>query len=63
MEYAEDAAFQQRLGRLMPSLWHTVSSVLLINCAMTNKVVTSFSPLHPDNTANAGLSVMLNYTG
>lgn len=41
----------------------TVSSVLLINCAMTNKAVTSFSPLHPDNIANAGLSVMLNYTG
>lgn len=32
----------------MPSLWHTVSSVLLITCAMTTKAVTSFSPLHPE---------------
>lgn len=47
----------------MSSLWHTVSSVLLINCAMTNKAVTSFSPLHPDNIFSAGLSVILNYTG
>lgn len=57
------SAFQKRLGGLMPSLWHTVSSVLLINCAMINKAVTSFSPLHPDNIISAGLSVMLNYTG
>lgn len=41
----------------------TVASALLINCGMTKEAATSFPFLHLSNIADAGLSVMLNYTG
>lgn len=53
----------QRPGEPNATSVASVASAFLINCGMTKEAATSFPFLHLNNIADAGLSVMLNYTG